>query len=150
MVESHLAHQLPTKDPPTSAGQKNRPDIHQATLHPSPAGYLLYERSAPFELVSVRIVVSSLAAEILSAKTKYTASLDSPQAHPDGCRVEMGGFEPPTSRVQGGRSPTELHPRTRGGNRKRSSPLAAGGPEQAESGGGRAGHPGARSPERPG
>src|SRR5688572_25414747 len=25
--------------------------------------------------------------------------------------VEMGGFEPPTSRVQGGRSPTELHPR---------------------------------------
>jgi hypothetical protein len=26
--------------------------------------------------------------------------------------VEMGGFEPPTSRVQGGRSPTELHPRT--------------------------------------
>jgi hypothetical protein len=24
--------------------------------------------------------------------------------------VEMGGFEPPTSRVQGGRSPTELHP----------------------------------------
>src|SRR4051794_41457166 len=24
----------------------------------------------------------------------------------------MGGFEPPTSRVQGGRSPTELHPQT--------------------------------------
>jgi len=27
--------------------------------------------------------------------------------------VEMGGFEPPTSRVQGGRSPTELHPQSR-------------------------------------
>jgi hypothetical protein len=27
--------------------------------------------------------------------------------------VEMGGFEPPTSRVQGGRSPTELHPQFR-------------------------------------
>jgi hypothetical protein len=27
------------------------------------------------------------------------------------CWVEMGGFEPPTPRVQGGCSPTELHPR---------------------------------------
>ncbi len=33
MVESHLARQLPTKSPPTVAGQKNRPDTHQATLH---------------------------------------------------------------------------------------------------------------------
>jgi hypothetical protein len=38
-----------------------------------------------------------------------------PRTPQESCRlgaelVEMGGFEPPTSRVQGGRSPTELHP----------------------------------------
>src|SRR6266540_6126539 len=32
----------------------------------------------------------------------------------NGQAVEMGGFEPPTSRVQGGRSPSELHPRVGG------------------------------------
>src|SRR5205823_5481972 len=30
-----------------------------------------------------------------------------------GSHVEMGGFEPPTSYVQGRRSPTELHPQVR-------------------------------------
>jgi hypothetical protein len=41
----------------------------------------------------------------VSLANKSTASDQLPE-----CVVEMGGFEPPTSRVQGGRSPTELHP----------------------------------------
>ena len=42
----------------------------------------------------------------VSLANKSTASDQLPE-----CVVEMGGFEPPTSRVQGGRSPTKLQPR---------------------------------------
>ena len=54
--------------------------------------------------------------EVLGRRNKFSVSLAryAHQLAPFGTLadlVEMGGFEPPTSRVQGGRSPTELHPR---------------------------------------
>ena len=50
-----------------------------------------------------------------SAELRFRHLLSSQTARP---LVEMGGFEPPTPRVQGGCSPTELHPQL--ASRKRS------------------------------
>ena len=103
---AHVGPSAPNQESTTAAGQKNRPDIHQAALQ-SPAFWISMLWACPALRVRQRENRSLLArGRLLSAKTKYTPKALRPQhAQPREFRVEMGGFEPSTSRVQGGRSP---------------------------------------------
>ena len=70
-----------------SAGQKNRPDTHQAALQAKPGGFLLYGRPAPFELFSVRIV------NLLAYRPNFSRQQPSIPPRPSSCKP----FRPPIS-----------------------------------------------------
>ena len=87
---------MPSDQPPLSGTQKNRPASRR------PVTCLGSPRASPSRSLSRYCVLPA-------ARSCLSSIPDRPRA----CQgVELGRFELPTSRVQGGRSPTKLQPRS--------------------------------------
>jgi hypothetical protein len=101
-----------TNQGPRALRQKNRPDTRRTVrarcAAPSESRY----SSIRLPPLGNRIVVLLAHGRLDRARSVYQPTIElRKRAWRPPREVEMGGFEPPTSRVQGGRSPTELHPR---------------------------------------
>jgi hypothetical protein len=110
-----------------TCGQQKRPDC-QSDRHQFPVSLAPDVATPPSSLPAAHRSPESLASEcrpLRWAPEQSTTPIRIGATFPQKPRiltapaglsergVEMGGFEPPTSRVQGGRSPTELHPQLR-------------------------------------
>jgi hypothetical protein len=92
-------------------GKQKRPDIHRtARAACAVLGIPLGPASSIRAVAAASDRDAPGRAALAGASLVYQPTVGDRKGCPHPPRVEMGGFEPPTSRVQGGRSPTELHP----------------------------------------